>query len=218
MTEVEWLTSADSWEMLKYLRSRESERKLRLFAVGCCRQIWDSLMTDRCRRAVDTAEQFADGEVTEAELRQAELMAHNSVHSTTGFGGQGPRLVKVSRGSRLEWNIAAETTRRNSWDMIEGLASLPHHSDLASLAPGLLRCVFGPNPGRIASFDSCCESLDVMSLAGTIYEDRNFDLMPILGDALEEAGCGNPEILNHCRDQGRHVRGCWVVDLILGKS
>jgi hypothetical protein len=48
--------------------------------------------------------------------------------------------------------------------------------------------------------------------------NRAFNRMPILGDALEEAGCTNPDILNHCRQPGEHVRGCWVVDLVLSKS
>ncbi len=55
-------------------------------------------------------------------------------------------------------------------------------------------------------------------IAGTIYTDRAFDRLPILADALEDAGCDNAEILAHCRGGGEHVRGCWVVDLILGKE
>ena len=55
-------------------------------------------------------------------------------------------------------------------------------------------------------------------LARTIYDDRRFDLLPILADALEEAGCGDAEILAHCRGPGPHVRGCWAVDLVLGKE
>jgi hypothetical protein len=58
----------------------------------------------------------------------------------------------------------------------------------------------------------------VQQLARVIYEDRAFDRLPILADALEEAGCTNPDILDHCRGPGPHVRGCWVVDLILGKE
>jgi len=58
----------------------------------------------------------------------------------------------------------------------------------------------------------------VVTLAATMYESREFTPMPILADALEEAGCDNPDVLTHCRGPGPHVRGCWVVDLILGKS
>jgi hypothetical protein len=58
----------------------------------------------------------------------------------------------------------------------------------------------------------------VIALAEAIYDERAFDRLPILADALEEAGCTNADILNHCRQPGEHVRGCWVVDLILGKE
>ena len=58
----------------------------------------------------------------------------------------------------------------------------------------------------------------VLALAGGIYEERAFDRLPILADALMDAGCANDDVLNHCRSDGPHVRGCWVVDLILGKA
>ncbi len=58
----------------------------------------------------------------------------------------------------------------------------------------------------------------IPKMAQAIYDDRAFDRLPILADALEDAGCDNQEILDHCRSNGEHVRGCWVVDLILGKS
>ncbi len=56
-----------------------------------------------------------------------------------------------------------------------------------------------------------------ISLAQTIYNDRAFDRMPILGDAIEETGCHNIDILDHCRSQTEHVRGCWVLDALLGR-
>jgi hypothetical protein len=59
---------------------------------------------------------------------------------------------------------------------------------------------------------------NVLKLAQAIYEDRRFGDLPILADALEEAGCPNEDILSHCRQPGEHVRGCWVVDLLLGKE
>jgi hypothetical protein len=58
----------------------------------------------------------------------------------------------------------------------------------------------------------------VVSLVQAIYDDRAFDRLPILSDALQDAGCENEDILNHCRSGGTHVRGCWVVDLLLGKE
>ena len=55
-------------------------------------------------------------------------------------------------------------------------------------------------------------------MAQVIYDDRAFDRLPLLADAMEDAGCADQEILDHCRSNGEHVRGCWVVDLLLGKS
>ena len=58
----------------------------------------------------------------------------------------------------------------------------------------------------------------LVRIAQAIYDNRAFDRLPILADALEDAGCDNADILAHCRGPGPHVRGCWVVDLLLGKS
>jgi hypothetical protein len=78
----------------------------------------------------------------------------------------------------------------------------------------LLRDIFG-NPFRTVSFDPAWRTSAVGSLARSIYESRDFSIMPILADALQEAGCENEGILSHCRSAGPHVRGCWVVDLAL---
>jgi hypothetical protein len=215
MTEVEWASSRDAWAMLQHMSSRYGERKLRLFAVGCCRQIWDSIVPLRCRRAVETSERFADGEATMAELLHARNLAFQSVTNSERIGIR-HKTFDLNYDHRLRF--AAETVRPSSDDSVHGLGRLRLIPELVRLAPGLLRCVFGPDPDRAVTFEPEWLNSTLISLARTIYEDREFDLMPILGDALEEAGCGNEEILRHCRDGGRHVRGCWVVDLILGKS
>jgi hypothetical protein len=84
--------------------------------------------------------------------------------------------------------------------------------------PGLLHDIFGPLPFRPVTLDSSWLTSTVTSLAQAIYDERAFDRMPILGDALEDAGCDNASMLEHCRSGGEHVRGCWVVDLVLGKE
>jgi hypothetical protein len=61
-------------------------------------------------------------------------------------------------------------------------------------------------------------TLTVRQLTQAIYDEGAFERLPILADALEDAGCDNADILNHCRQPGEHVRGCWVVDLVLGKE
>jgi hypothetical protein len=80
----------------------------------------------------------------------------------------------------------------------------------------LLRDILG-NPFRPARLVRRWLTPAVVSLAAGLYAEGAFDRLPILGDALEEAGCGNADMLAHCRGDGPHVRGCWVVDLVLGK-
>lgn len=87
----------------------------------------------------------------------------------------------------------------------------------ASAQAGMLRDIFG-NPFRPVTFDPAWLTPAVTSLAQMSYEERTFDRMPELADALEQLGCTNADILEHCRGPGPHVRGCWVVDLVLGKS
>src|SRR5262249_28763026 len=82
----------------------------------------------------------------------------------------------------------------------------------------LVRDIFG-NPFRPVVCDPAWRTSDVLLMAQGIYDDRAFDRMPILADALQDAGCDNADVLNHCREaNATHVRGCWVVDLVLGKT
>ena len=84
----------------------------------------------------------------------------------------------------------------------------------------LLRDVVG-NPFRRPEIDPAWLSWNdgkVSKIAQVFYDERTFDYMPLLADALEDAGCDNADILRHCREPGEHVRGCWVVDLLLGKE
>jgi len=81
-----------------------------------------------------------------------------------------------------------------------------------------LRCIFGPLPFRSVAVESVWLTPTVKQLAQAIYDERAFDRLPILADALEDGGCTNADILSHCRGAGPHVLGCWVVDLLLGKE
>ena len=93
-----------------------------------------------------------------------------------------------------------------------------HHNAAAAL---LVRDLFRPetfasvtiSPAWLAWNDGT-----VIKIAQAVYDERAFDRLPILADALEDAGCDDADILRHCREPGEHVRGCWVVDLLLGKS
>ena len=82
----------------------------------------------------------------------------------------------------------------------------------------VLRCIFGPLPFRAVTIGPPWLTPTVKQMAEAIYAERAFDRLPVLSDALEEAGCNNQDILNHCRQPGVHARGCWVIDLLLGKE
>ena len=81
----------------------------------------------------------------------------------------------------------------------------------------LVRDLVG-NPFRPIAVDTRWRTADVIGLARAVYEDRAFERMPLLADALMDAGCDDEQVLGHCRGDGPHVRGCWVVDLVLGKE
>jgi hypothetical protein len=87
----------------------------------------------------------------------------------------------------------------------------------AALLDRYLRDIFG-NPYRPVTFSPSWRTDTAVALARTVYEARDFSAMPILADALQDAGCDSADILDHCRGPGPHVRGCWVVDLVLGKE
>ncbi|MBY0527682.1 MAG: hypothetical protein K2R98_30065 [Gemmataceae bacterium] len=82
----------------------------------------------------------------------------------------------------------------------------------------MLRCVFGTQSFRLVVLDPTWITPAAVGLAETIYAERAFDRLPILADTLMQAGCGDGDVLDHCRKAGEHARGCWVVDLILAKA
>jgi hypothetical protein len=275
MTEQEWLACTDPTPMLNSLRERASDRKLRLFAVACCRNVWD-MFDEHPRRVVETVERYADGMASVAERRAAwesiqlcrgptddDIIAYwhagsgalcaqlaASVDHTdwpwepfTGRCMHLPFPITQFPGIDLAlWcahEIANELARRKSkpeastkapsrWERMTNIVRRAIHGyvprspvvtpqlDQQSQA-ALAREVFG-NPFRPVNVDLAWLSPTVVSLATGIYEDRAFDRLPILADALEDAGCTSADLLNHCRQPGEHARGCWPVDLLLGKQ
>lgn len=293
MTESEWLASNDPAAMLRFLpevwalRTEDSfpssatDRKLRLFACACCRQVWHLLTDDapcpgcdgrgrieanrtgyticslcdgsrrvnRSRRAVEVAERYADGEATESERKQAEANAW----AVEGSGVQGCAWAAVTR------------------DMQYVGREMHEEYLLPATQAGLLRCIVG-NPFRPVTIPwevgpqvvvnpktrmtefvkeyRWCPWLTpaVVKVARSIYDDRRFEELPILADALEEVGCTEAALLGHLRELARcpecngndawrygegftcdtchcagtvpapHARGCWVLDLILGRE
>jgi hypothetical protein len=208
MTEQEWLACTDPRRMLEFLQGKASDRKLRLCAVAYCRRIWSLLDDERSRHAVELAERFADGGTTDYERMVAQDRAEKVTKALTGSAANAPRAAAFAA---LPW---ADSAARGVLTMTPPLLGEP--------VSGALRCefvrhIFG-NPFRHVTIDSAWPSATGKQLVQAIYQEGAFDRLPILADALEEAGCTDAEILNHCRGPGPHVRGCWVVDLLLGKT
>jgi len=255
VTEKQWLRCADAQRILSYLQDRRySPRKLRLFAVACCRRLAPRLGDERLREAVRVAELYADGRADAAALQSACAAAKQACEELE-FG---PAHLLADACAAAALPTAKDAARKAAlWaafscdDRLYPVAGEPE--TFASLGKGLWN--LGVCVGRLVSSaalrlhsgDRVPESRaqaqflhDIVGnpfrrpkvdplwlrwndtclprLAGTIYDQETFELMPILADALEDAGCANPEMLGHCRTPGVHVRGCWVLDLILGKS
>ena len=213
MTEQEWLAGTDPQAKLNYIFDRASDRKVRLLGIACCYAHWHALPNEECRRAVDTAERKVEGRATEMYFQVAvrdvgeflaslllDLSRHND-NTCTGRESevavlQGLLIAVHGRDYRFRWGVAGVP-------LIGG-------SDCFSE-------VFG-NPFRPVPAEPRWLTSTAISLARTIYYEKKFDRLPILADALEEAGCDDGELLAHCRGDRTHVRGCWAVDLVLGKE
>ena len=246
MTEQEWLACTDPNSMLEFLRGRASERKFRLYLCGGCRQITHLFFRHQSFACVEVAERFADGRATQEELERAEWDAESPTfgyeldNGTFSYDAPYrktvvPRLVEIGAlpESALdgdEWQVELAIRKRllaaaelawycGLWSPkpSERYWQLSYFIDVDWTGRWLFDCIFG-NPFRPVTVDPAWLTTAVVKLAQAIYDERRFQEMPILADALEEAGCTNADILHHCRSEGPHVRGCWVVDVILGKQ
>jgi hypothetical protein len=218
-------------------------RRLVLFACGCCRLVWERIEDEASRRAVEVSERAAEGQASRQELRAAEeeaeavckgtqqqlyLFAREASASAerTRAGvrsglAQAACMAATRRFSVMSAHSAAMTTAT----AVMWLAGAPEAGQQARRAmtarqAQLVRCIFG-NPFRpLPDIDPAWPAWDggaVRKLAASIHAERRFGDLPVLADALEEAGCADEAILRHCRDGGDHALGCWVLDRLLGK-
>jgi hypothetical protein len=220
LTEEEWLECSDPETMLEQFEEA-GERIQTLLAAACLRRIWNLLPGPRCRAVVDTLERYADGQASAEELEWDRNAAREEMEvQCPGFpddnraGGFAGLAASASHLSPIVFNAAEATGwARNTYPRADSVDCKPEHEVQCALARDILG-----DPFRPVTLDPSWRTSTVVDLAHSIYTDRTFDRMPILGDALEVAGCDNRDILDHCRGPGEHVRGCWVVDLILDRK
>jgi hypothetical protein len=214
MTEAEWLTSTDPMPMLEFVRGKVSDRKLWLYAAACCRRIQQeknehlfhtTKAQDQLTRAIEATERYADGQV-------------------------GPQARKAPWLGWMDAEVAASQTDLMSYSFLRGVVwgSAWYAARVGGEANAvggrgapLLRDIVGPISFRPLEIDPVwlqSNGGSIPALARRIYEERASHDMPALGDALMDAGCANADILAHCREPGEHVRGCWVLDVLLGKD
>jgi hypothetical protein len=197
------------------LLKKASDRKLRLFAVACCRRIQPHLSDQNgVERRLEIAERYADGFASEEELQTAQFPSRHGDVSFERFGYHAAldnaHLAALGSRSACEAVVDFGVAKPPTLD--------PKCRTERDAQCALLREIFG-NPFRPIIFDPAWRTSDVMLLARGIYEEKAFAFMPILADALQDAGCDSADILTHLRDShATHVRGCWALDLVLGKE
>jgi hypothetical protein len=249
MTEQEWLTCSEPGPMVHHLRDhgamyrtrwqgwvaarhwRTSERKLRLFACACCRRVAARMAGPEALAVIEAAEAHADGRCDLAAVERALAVVDRAEQARA-------RVLEARSGPPMENSrcafaalsclAAADLERVVTVVHFASLAlqrSVIHTTDKGSFeGPAqacLLREIVG-NPFVPPRIDPAWLSWNegiVEHMARTIHQDRAYQDMPILADALADAGCRDETILGHCRDEGTvHAMGCWVLDLLTGRE
>jgi hypothetical protein len=214
MTEAEWL-ACDQPELMFHdqniERSPLSIRRRRLIGVAMCRTLPAGLIEPGVlEQWLATAERFA--EQPSVGISPTDFVGWNDVlvgkRDTPSYDAQ-QALRQFAKGI-INMTIFYATCARDPSTHARAFA-------MNSFLSELVRDIIG-NPFRPIQLATECRTDTVLALARHMYESHNFSPMPILADALQDADCDNADILNHCRSDGPHVRGCWVVDLILGKE
>jgi hypothetical protein len=208
MDEMTWCstTTERTW-MIEHVRRTAEPRQLRLFACACVRRIWH-LLPEPVQLAVDPVEQAL------VQRLPLETVLGQTLVTAVTMGADLSRPVRAAR-------CIVEPDPMNAVHAAtHALAAVARDTWRAELAAqcNLVRCLFG-NPFRSARLDPAWLKHDrgtVVGMARAILDEGRFNELPILADALEDAGCTDEQILRHCRQPGQHGRGCWVLDLLLG--
>jgi hypothetical protein len=198
-----------------------TERKVQLFQVACARRVTPLIRNKLVLKTIELAEEAADAPsglrsvlplathdsiTSEMSKRQTDSLAEYSLHLGADLADPNPLGVRLGGlGNWAMW-VAAHAKGK------------PNDASERTPQAVFVQDIFG-NPFRPVTLDPVWLTSTVTALARGMYESRDFSGMPILADALQDAGCDSADILDHCRDPKQvHARGCWVVDLVLGKA
>jgi hypothetical protein len=239
VTEAEWLVCEDPLVPLAFVAARATDRKRRLFLCACCARVLEGTPTHRrsfrgsypgcfqqLERALGVVEQFAEGFVGSDALAGARRDAEDSVYvpPSIDYGGESglDNEAAAVGAAAVEHPVAEDVIAacRRATDSQSARTSEGEgrrRAEEARWQATVFRDIFG-NPFRPVAFDPSWRTSTAVGLADQMYGSRDFSAMPILADAIQDAGCDSADILDHCRGPGPHVRGCWVVDLLLGKE
>ena len=228
MIEAEWQSATNVHTLLQFLRDRPgdyvkpTERKRRLFRCACGRRCLRYLPTEWHLKTIEEAERFADGLVSWKRLAEAETKAHYAptapgyVHNVVVAETVRSMVAQLVGDHDDVWDSMFGTADY-ACEAVGGCPSKPSDEEQRAQCD-IARDIFG-NPFRLVAFAPEWRTDTALVLARQMYEAREFSAAPILADALQDAGCDSDDILNHLRDTtATHVRGCWALDLVLGRE
>jgi len=231
VTEADWWVATGPEGLIDWLffDALAADRKLRLFSVAACQPLRRLVGDPGILADLDLAEAFADGQVDAAALATARAAGWTRLHTRQPNSQALPREVGMAELVCFSPLFGENAPRdRESYPGEEDIPyarsvaqGMNHQSRRETVLPRLvplLHDIFGPLPFREVAILPEWLTSDVTALARGIYDEKAFDRMPILADALQDAGCDNDEVLTHCRRENwEHTRGCWVIDLLLGR-
>lgn len=197
----DWQHVSDPRVVLYRVKNHTTKRKLRLLACAACRRVWFMLTDERSRRAVEAAELYADDKITFPVTQDITLNALHAATTLTQTKGSGWNAA----------NLAATTLNKDAWAAAVAAATTGADAEM-------MRDIFTAPEQALDEQLLRWHNGQILNMARQIYETYDFKSMPVLGDMLEEAGCVDTSILEHCRAATIHSRGCWVVDWLLKKG
>jgi hypothetical protein len=198
----DWTKGSPTLVSSRLKKAGTGERKCRLYCVACCARVRRHIDNPDCLRLLELTEQWADDPDRAAETASLRRAVHRWSH-------------KIHPGARsdVDW-----FWRWSVWCAAAVKIVPPAQGFLKQgMFRPFLRDIFGDDLEPCA-FDAGWRSVNVIDVARRMYATKDFSAMPVLADALEDAGCIDEAVLEHCRESCEHVRGCWVVDAVLGYS